>query len=154
MLIFSNIPGCVFVAHRLPTEVIIWLICVGRIAEMHVCRTLRLKRPLMMLRRHHNHTSAQRRNNNVPFAIRHRFYKIFIESDTCGCHIFNNYKGKQTGWMMYQAYIQILKEQLRLSARYAIFNTDSYDTRIYAYEKDVLYAFSVPALYATGSHTI
>ena len=42
------------------------------------------------------------------------------------------------------------KVPLALSFRYAIFNTDSYDTRIYTYENDVSYGFSVPALEGTG----
>jgi hypothetical protein len=32
----------------------------------------------------------------------------------------------------------------------AYFNTDSYDSRIYAYENDVLYAVSFPAYYGKG----
>lgn len=40
---------------------------------------------------------------------------------------------------------------LRISARYVIFNVDSWDARIYTYEKDVLYAFSVPAFSGIGS---
>jgi len=35
--------------------------------------------------------------------------------------------------------------------RYALFDTDDYNSRIYAYENDVLYAFSVPAYYGKGS---
>lgn len=37
-----------------------------------------------------------------------------------------------------------------LSFRYALFNTGSYATRIYAYEQDVLYGYSVPALEGSG----
>ena len=37
------------------------------------------------------------------------------------------------------------------SARYALFDTDTYDERLYAYENDVLYAFSIPAYYYKGS---
>jgi len=33
---------------------------------------------------------------------------------------------------------------LQLTGRYAIIRTDSYDTRIYAYENDLLYSFSIP----------
>ena len=40
---------------------------------------------------------------------------------------------------------------LSLSARFALFDTDSWDTRIYAYESDVLYSFSVPAYYSQGT---
>jgi hypothetical protein len=36
------------------------------------------------------------------------------------------------------------------SFRYALFNTDDYDTRIYAYEQDVLYKFSIPGYYYKG----
>ena len=37
-----------------------------------------------------------------------------------------------------------------LSFRYAIFDAKDYNARIYAYESDVLYSFSVPALYGKG----
>ncbi|MCP4123473.1 MAG: helix-hairpin-helix domain-containing protein [Bacteroidetes bacterium] len=43
------------------------------------------------------------------------------------------------------------KAPLTLYARYALFQTDSYDARIYAYESDLLYVFSVPAYYGRGS---
>ena len=39
---------------------------------------------------------------------------------------------------------------LSLTARLAVFNTDDYDNRQYAYENDVLYAFSFPAYYQHG----
>jgi hypothetical protein len=35
--------------------------------------------------------------------------------------------------------------------RYALFDTESYDDRIYSYEHDVLYSFSVPAYYDKGT---
>ncbi len=80
------------------------------------------------------------------------FTKYLSSQTRIASTFFDNYNGKQTGWMMYQELTyKLLKTPLRLSARYAIFNTDSYDTRIYAYEKDVLYAFSIPALYSTGT---
>ncbi|MDR2383710.1 MAG: helix-hairpin-helix domain-containing protein [Prevotellaceae bacterium] len=34
--------------------------------------------------------------------------------------------------------------------RYAIFDTDSWNTRLYVYESDILYAFSIPAYYDRG----
>lgn len=37
-----------------------------------------------------------------------------------------------------------------VTARYALFETDSYNSRVYTYENDVLYSFSVPALYGKG----
>ncbi|MGI4872566.1 MAG: ComEA family DNA-binding protein [Janthinobacterium lividum] len=44
-----------------------------------------------------------------------------------------------------------LTRQVSLAGRYAIFDTDDYDTRQYMFEQDVLYAFSVPALYGQGT---
>jgi hypothetical protein len=38
-----------------------------------------------------------------------------------------------------------------LAFRYALFDTDSYDTRIYSFENNALYAFAVPAYYYQGS---
>jgi len=38
-----------------------------------------------------------------------------------------------------------------LTLRYALFDTDSYDTRIYTFETNALYVFSVPAYYFKGS---
>ena len=40
---------------------------------------------------------------------------------------------------------------LDLALRYALFDTDSYDTRIYTFESNALYVFSVPAYYYEGS---
>lgn len=53
---------------------------------------------------------------------------------------------REKGILLYQD-IQFKKMNcpISLSVRYAIFDTDSYDSRIYAYENDVLYAFSIPA---------
>lgn len=41
--------------------------------------------------------------------------------------------------------------QLEVSIRLAFFKTDDYDSRQYVYEKDMLYAFSIPAYYDTGT---
>ncbi len=38
-----------------------------------------------------------------------------------------------------------------LAFRYAVFDVGSYQDRIYAYERDVLYAFSAPAYYSAGT---
>ncbi len=42
------------------------------------------------------------------------------------------------------------KRPWALNGRLAYFQTDGYDSRLYAYENDVLYSFSVPALYGKG----
>jgi hypothetical protein len=43
-----------------------------------------------------------------------------------------------------------LKFPFTFTLRYAVFDTKSYDSRVYAYENDVLYSYSVPALYYKG----
>lgn len=56
------------------------------------------------------------------------------------------------GFMAYQDVIWSLdKIPLRVAARYALFDTDNFDSRIYAYENDVLYFFSIPAYAGRGS---
>jgi len=60
-------------------------------------------------------------------------------------------EGKQGGFLIYQDIIfKNKKETLSLSARLALFDVDDYDSRIYAYEADLLYVFSVPAYYNRG----
>lgn len=44
-----------------------------------------------------------------------------------------------------------LGSKVSFTARYALFQTDSYNSRIYGYESDMLYAFSIPAYYYRGS---
>jgi len=45
------------------------------------------------------------------------------------------------------------KGKWKLVGRYTVFNTPDFDSRIYAYENDVLYAFSIPAMYGNGIRT-
>ncbi|QMU27277.1 ComEA family DNA-binding protein [Adhaeribacter radiodurans] len=60
--------------------------------------------------------------------------------------------GKTTqGYFMAQDVSFNLK-RWQLSTRYGLFDTDDYDNRQYTIERDVLYAFSVPALSGVGAH--
>ena len=43
-----------------------------------------------------------------------------------------------------------MKFPLTFTVRYALFDTRGYDSRVYVYENDVLYGYSVPALYQKG----
>jgi hypothetical protein len=38
-----------------------------------------------------------------------------------------------------------------LTIRYALFDTDSYDSRLYAFENDVLYYYAIPSFYDRGT---
>ncbi|MFZ4414757.1 MAG: hypothetical protein ACOYOV_16855 [Bacteroidales bacterium] len=56
------------------------------------------------------------------------------------------------GFLIYQDIsYQLMKFPIRFSARYALFDTDTYEERLYAFETDVLYAYSIPAYYYKGS---
>jgi hypothetical protein len=58
------------------------------------------------------------------------------------------------GWLIYH---DILFKPARIPVsfvlRYAMFDTDGWDPRIYAYEHDVLYSFSIPAYHDRGIRT-
>ncbi len=57
----------------------------------------------------------------------------------------------QRGFLAYQDIIwQQLGMPLQLKGRFALFDASDYDARVYAYENDVLYVYSVPAFYHTG----
>ena len=59
---------------------------------------------------------------------------------------------QQQGFMIYQDLLyRPAGKPYNITLRYALFDTDSYDERIYAYENDLLYAFSIPAYYYKGS---
>jgi hypothetical protein len=66
---------------------------------------------------------------------------------------FASYHGmtKETGFMIFQDLkYNPVKIPVSFSVRVAWFFTDSYNTRIYAYENDLLYTFSIPAFYGKG----
>jgi hypothetical protein len=61
---------------------------------------------------------------------------------------------RTTGFMLYQDVIyKPTSIPWSFSARYALFDTDDFASRIYAYENDLLYTFSVPAYFYRGSRT-
>lgn len=61
-------------------------------------------------------------------------------------------KDKESGYLIYQGFqVNPLKKNWALSFRYSLFDTDSYDTRLYVFEQDVPYSFSVPAFSGKGS---
>jgi len=58
----------------------------------------------------------------------------------------------QNGYLLYQdVSYKRMKSPFTLTVRYCLFDTDSYDSRIYAYENDVLYSYSIPSFYYKGS---
>ncbi|MDA3942362.1 MAG: hypothetical protein PF694_02345 [Bacteroidetes bacterium] len=61
-------------------------------------------------------------------------------------------KPQSNGFIIFQdVQYRPVSGRLQLTFRYAIFDADTYDSRVYAYENDVLYAFSIPAFYEKGT---
>lgn len=55
------------------------------------------------------------------------------------------------GFLLYQDVVhRPLSSPLELTARFALFETGSYDARLYAYENDLIGVFSIPAYYGRG----
>ncbi len=61
-------------------------------------------------------------------------------------------KVQETGYLIYQGFqVKPPEKEWSVSFRYLLFDTDSYDTRLYAYEQDVPFSFSVPPFSGKGS---
>ncbi len=61
---------------------------------------------------------------------------------------------QENGYLIYQDITyKPLSKPYSFTFRYALFDTDSYNSRIYAYESNVLYSYSIPAYYNRGTRT-
>ncbi|MFD3000010.1 ComEA family DNA-binding protein [Pontibacter toksunensis] len=94
----------------------------------------------------------------VAQAARRNYLIYFETSPTRMLHLksrvqFSTYSHESpqtTGYLIAQD-VNFTFSKVRLSTRYALFDTDSYNTRQYAYERDVLGAFSIPAFSGKGT---
>ena len=90
--------------------------------------------------------------NSVRFNINYKIGWDFMASNKAEyAHYCNDDGSNEHGYFLCQdiAYKPESKPY-SLTFRYALFDAQDYNTRIYAYENDVLYSFSVPALYGKG----
>ena len=90
--------------------------------------------------------------NSIRFNINYQIGRDFHCSNKAEyAHYHNEDGSNEHGYFLCQdiAY-KPENKPYSLSFRYAIFDAKDYDARIYAYESDVLYSFSVPALYGKG----
>ena len=74
----------------------------------------------------------------------------FSDQLTLRTRIAATRSGSSTGILFYQGVGLQLHPTLELDARVAVFDTDGFQSRMYAYEHDLLYSFSVPALFDQG----
>ena len=64
------------------------------------------------------------------------------------------FNDKEDGILLIQDFMLKPKEsKFSINARFAIFDTESYNTRIYSFENDVLYYFRIPAYYYQGARS-
>ena len=56
-------------------------------------------------------------------------------------------------WISQDVILKVPKAKLSFSLRYAIFDCDSYYTRMYCYEDDLPNSFSIPSFYGPGSRS-
>jgi hypothetical protein len=64
-----------------------------------------------------------------------------------------NPSGSEGTMMLQDINYRFRRIPITLWFRYCLFNTDDWDSRIYAYENDLLYSFSIPALSGEGSRS-
>jgi hypothetical protein len=85
---------------------------------------------------------------------------VFVHQIIEGCGIGNHLEVKRrqkegdsgNGYFIAQdAYFSFNTFPLRVTLRYAIFDTDDYDSRIYSFENDLQYSFSIPGFYGRGT---
>ena len=90
--------------------------------------------------------------NSVRFNINYQIGRDFHFSNKAEyAHYRNDDGSDEQGFFICQdiAY-KPENKPFSLTFRYALFDAEDYDARVYAYESDVLYSFSVPALYGKG----
>ncbi|MCI5057686.1 MAG: helix-hairpin-helix domain-containing protein [Flavobacteriales bacterium] len=68
---------------------------------------------------------------------------------------YNDYDQNEFGYLIYQDLVyKPFDYPIDFTGRVALFDTESYDSRIYAFENEVPYAFSIPAYSGTGMKLI
>ena len=76
---------------------------------------------------------------------------IKIKSRIEYTHVDKSIANSEDGVALVQDIIfKSMKQPISFTLRYAVFDTKGYDSRVYAYENDILYSYSVPALYYKG----
>ena len=104
---------------------------------------LRIDQPVQQERSSLRIHLSHRVNSKITLKSRVEFSEYKLEGDP-----------DQNGFLLYQD-VQYKRPASKwtVTSRVALFDVEDYDARIYAYENDVLYAFSVPAYFDRGIRT-
>lgn len=77
-----------------------------------------------------------------------------LRSRAEGVRFIHGEQNPEYGYLVFQDVIyKSIAKPYSFSFRYGLFDTDSYNSRIYAYEHDVLYYYYIPAYYYRGTRT-
>lgn len=63
---------------------------------------------------------------------------------------YTSYKENSFGWMITQNANYTLSKKLNINASLGYFDTDDYNSRVYSYEKGMLYSYYLPSFYGNG----
>jgi len=115
---------------------------------------IRYKSKMLNYDSDYNHISSLQKQEKYSFRY-HISYEIHPQiklKNRIEYQVFNTQSsGKKFGFLIYQDIaFKSKNDKWHISARFALFDVDDYDSRIYAYENDLLYVFSVPAYYNRG----
>jgi len=102
---------------------------------------------------HERYVNLPEQTQKLRFNLNYRVNETFSVK-TRAEYAFYHSMASETGLMIFQD-LQYKPNKLpvSISGRVAWFVTDSYNSRIYAYENDLLYTFSIPAYYGKGFRT-
>ncbi len=92
------------------------------------------------------------KRHELRFFVSYKVASNIVLKNRIDMVIYNNsISNQEKGWLIYQDILyRPEKFPLEATLRYSLFATDGYDSRIYTYENDVLYAFSVPSYFNNG----
>ncbi len=94
----------------------------------------------------------ERQQQNFRIQVQSKINKELILRNRVEFVRFNEAnRPRENGYILYQdIQYKPLGKPYSISGRVALFDTDSYNSRIYAFENDVLYSFSIPAFQGRG----
>ena len=96
--------------------------------------------------------TSGKRKDNFRFHINYKEGDNWAFANRLETSSINLGNQQEMGYMLYQdVKYKPLFSKISFTSRYVLFNTPTYDSRIYAYENDVLYGYSIPAYYGKGS---
>lgn len=120
----------------------------------------RLTRAYVQFRQQSKAINGSTISNNVQLPVQGKKENLVINVDHDTGHLLSfksrvqlsryGREGSSTAGFAVVQDVNLQFNRWRLSSRVAMFDTDDYDNRQYVYEKDVLYAFSIPAYFGRG----